>query len=49
MAVIGINTPGLSLGSLFAIASLSVSQAPSRPGRSPPAAITECLGMDPAS
>lgn len=28
MAVIGINTPGLSLGSLFAIASLSVSENP---------------------
>lgn len=26
MAVIGINAPGLSLGNLFAIASLSVSQ-----------------------
>lgn len=32
MAVIGINTPGLSLGSLFTIASLSVSQVPPRAG-----------------
>lgn len=28
MAVIGLNTPGLSLGNLFMIASLSVSQPP---------------------
>lgn len=40
MAVIGINTPSLSAGSLLMIASLSVSQTP-RTGRFIPAAITE--------
>lgn len=48
MAVIGINTPSLSLGSLFAIASLSVSQSPCRPGRSPRPP-SRSHGMDPAS
>lgn len=42
MAVIGINTPGLSVGNLLTTASLLVRQTPSA-GRPLPAAITEPL------